>query len=624
MASPEARPGEQDVAPPVPRVRPWRPRGRTVDAAVLAGYLLVGGYVSSRLWARPGEMTHADSDQMLFEWMLSRAAQALVRFENPLYSTSLNAPEGVNLMANTSVLGLGFPLAPLTLLFGSRVAFLTALVLCLAGTAAAWYLLLSRRIVRSRPAAALGGLFCGFAPGMISQATGHLHMVAQFLVPAILAVVFHPGRDRVVRRGVLLGLLVMYQVFLGEEVLVFLVLACGVFALAYAVADPASARALAGPFLGRLAVGTAVGSVLLAYPLWFQFFGPGHYRGMPFNPTAYALDLGSFATYARQSLTGYGPVAGLLSPNPTEENSFFGLALLVLCAVIAGWQWRRPLVRALTVCAVIFALLSLGDEVRVNGVATGLAGPYRILAELPLLDLAVPGRLPLICVPVIAILLAISVDVVFRRAAPDRAARVGPASDGAAPDDRASDGAAPDRDRIPVRLLWAGALTAVLLPLAPLPIDTRPAWPVPDFVATGEWRAYVPPGRTLVPVPPTSGAEATTGTYWSARTGVAFTAPGGYFIGPMGPDDRQARWGSPERPTARLLGRVASTGQVPEITEADRVRAIEDLRYWRAAIVVQAGLHHGIAVKQTVDLLLGPGRDVAGAWVWDVRPLLGG
>jgi hypothetical protein len=575
----------------LPRPGPW-----AADVGVIAGYLLVAVLVTGPLWLHRDRMVVAHNDQMLFEWMLAWAAHAVTHLENPLYSTQLGAPDGVNLMANTSVLGLGVPLTPVTLLFGSQTSFLVALVLSLAGTAAAWYLFLIRRIVRSRVAAAVGGLFCGFAPGMISQASGHLHMIAQFLVPAILWFVFHPAAHRVVRRGVLLGLLVAYQLFLGEEVLAFLVLAAGLFAAGYAVASPAQARRFARPLLGRLAVGALTALVLLAYPLWFQFRGPGHYRGLPFEVDRYMLDLASFATMARQSLAGSDAVTGRLAPNATEENSFFGLALLVLCAVIVAWQWRRPEVRSLALCAVVFAALALGPTIQIWGERTDLPGPYRLVAQAPLLDLAVPARFPLILIPVVAILLAISLDEVFR--------------------------ASPAVPGLPVRLLWTGAVVAVLLPTAPLPMRTVPVWPVPEFVASGEWRLYVPPGRTLVPVPPTSGEEAIAGMFWSARTGLEFTVPGGYFIGPSGPDDPRARWGSPERPTAALLAEVARTGQVPEITDEQRRQAIEDLRYWKAAVVVQGGLHNGYPVKETVDRLLGPGEQRSDAWVWDVRHLV--
>jgi hypothetical protein len=592
------RPGDRRRPP----VR-WPLAGRRppADLAVLAGYLLVGVLLTAPLWSRPDRMVRADNDQILFEWMLARAARAVTHLENPLYSTALGAPGGVNLMANTSVLGLGVPLAPVTLLFGSGTTFVVALVLCLAGTAASWYVFLRRRLVRSRFAAALGGLLCGFGPGMVSQAAGHLHMVAQFLVPPILAVVFSPGSGRLARRGVLLGLLVTAQVFLGEEVLAFLVLACGVFTVAYALADPAAARRLAGPLAGRVAVGAVTAGVLLAYPLWFQFLGSGHYRGLPFDPASYVLDLGSFTAMARATVTGSDAVPGHLSPNATEENSFFGLGLIVLCAVVVVWLWRRPLVRALAVCAVVFAALSLGPQVRLNGHLTDVPGPYRLVAGLPVVDLAVPARFPLVCLPVLAVLLALSVDRVF----------TAPAAGTDAP------------ARPPVRLLWTGAVLAVLLPLTPTPLWTRPVWPVPDFVATGQWRSYVPAGRTLVPVPPTTGGEATAGMYWSARTNLAFTVPGGYFIGPQGPEDLRARWGSPDRPTAVLLDRVAFTGQVPPVGPEQRRQAVDDLRYWRAAVVVQGGLTNGNAVKQTVDLLLGPGRMISGAWVWDVRGLVG-
>nr|WP_233600809.1 hypothetical protein [Micromonospora solifontis] len=565
---------------------------RPVDALVVAGYLGLAAALTAGQWGRPDRLFHQAGDQILFEWMLAHAARAVTGGENLLYSTALNAPDGVNLMANTSVLGLGVPLAPVTLLGGPQAAFIVAVVACLAGTATAWYALLARRLVRSRPAAAVGGLFCGFAPGMVAQAGAHLHMAAQFLVPVILALVFRPRTDRIRRDGVLLGLAVAYQVFLGEEVLVLLTLAAGVFAGTYALADRAGARRLAPAVARRLGVGALVAGVLLAYPLWFQFHGPGHYSGMPFHTRSFRLDAASFTAAARQSVAGDGYRAGLLSPNPTEQNSYFGPFLPLLAVLVVVRLGRRPLVRALAACGVLFALLSLGTTIVVNRHDTGLPGPYRLLAGVPLLDLVVPARFALVCVPVLGVLLALALDRVRLRVV---------------------------RTWAP----WAGAVAAALLPLAPTPIRTVPAAPVPAFVAGGDWRGYVPPGRTLVPVPPVTGAAVSPGTLWSARTLLAFDAPGGYFIGPRGVDDPTARWGAPDRPTSVLLRRAAETGQVPPVGEVERRQAVEDLRHWRAAVLVQAASSPGDPVRATVDALVGPGRDVPGAHIWDVRPLLG-
>ncbi|WP_205809068.1 hypothetical protein [Micromonospora sp. HNM0581] len=591
--------------------RRWRLRPRTPDAVVVAGYLALAVWLTNRQWGQPDRLFHQAGDQILFEWMLAHAARAVVRFEDPLWSDALNAPGGVNLMANTSVLGLGIPLTPVTLLFGSQVAFGVAVVGCLAGTATAWYVLLRRRLVESRPAAALGGLVCGFAPGMVAQAGSHLHMAAQFLVPVILALVLVPDRaggtarpagsaSRVWWPGVLLGLVVSYQAFLGEEVLLLVALATGVITLGYALADRATTRRLAPVVAGRIAVGAAVAAALLAYPLWFQFFGPGHYRGMPFHAHGFQLDAASFTATARQTVFGDHRMPALLAPNATEENSFFGPGLLVLALVVTVWLWRRPLVPALAACGVVFALLSLGPQVRLGGTATDLPGPYRLIAGLPLLDHVVPARFSLVCVPVLGVLLALSVDRVQRQ----------PAALSGRP------------DAVPVRLLWAGTVLAALLPLTPTPIRTVPVWPVPAFVAEGTWRAYVPAGRTVVSVPPVTNAGRSPAMLWSARTGLAFTAPGGFFIGPRSPEDPRARWGAPDRPTSLLLRRVADSGEVPAISEVDRRQAVADLRHWRAAVVVQGGLHHGDPVRRTVEALLGPAREIDGALVWDVRHLV--
>ncbi|GAA1807263.1 hypothetical protein GCM10009682_31410 [Luedemannella flava] len=147
----------------------------------------------------------------------------MVALENPLFSHAVNAPDGVNMMANTTVLGLGIPLTPVTLLLGPLVTYRVLAVLALAGTAWAWY-----------------------------------------------------------------------------------------FGL------------LARTFLAGSAIAVGVSVALLAYPLWFHFLGPQHYRGLPFSPDPYYTDLAAVAAYARESWFGNPVDAAALAHNAAEENTFYG------------------------------------------------------------------------------------------------------------------------------------------------------------------------------------------------------------------------------------------------------------------------------------------------------------
>ncbi|OLB65854.1 MAG: hypothetical protein AUI10_05045 [Actinobacteria bacterium 13_2_20CM_2_72_6] len=530
--------------------RSWLP-----DAAIAGGFLLAALLVTGELWLRPDRMVRTTQDEVIFEWMLAHAAHAVTGLHNPFFTTALNTPDGVNLMANTSALGLGVPLTPVTLIFGTHTAFLTGLVLALAGTAMSWYLFLRRALSVCRTAAVVAGAFCGFAPAMISQAGGHLNLASQFLVPPILCAVLRLGRPgRIVRGGVVLGVLVTYQVFVSEELMLFL--------------------------------GLAV-----------QFLGPGHYRGLPFDANGYVLDLLAYATYPRQAIAGFAETAGLLSPNPTEENAFFGLALVGLVVVVVGWLWRDPVVKALAGTGVILAALSLGPTVQVHGRPTGLPGPQRLIGGLPLLDLAVPARYPLVVVGVVGLLLALSIDRVHRAAA--------------APAD------APTA-RLPVRLIWTGAVLAVLAPLVPTPLASYQGPDYPPFIAQGTWQRFVPAGRSVINVPPTNGTGSMAGMLWSARTGLAIRVPGGDFMGPASDTDRTARYGAGDRYLGALLRQVAETGSVPPITDAGRAQALDDLRYWRAAIVVLGSVPRQRELKTAVDDLLGPGRWRDGVWLWDV------
>ena len=101
-----------------------RPRPLRRTAVVLGGAFAFYLVVAIALWwhAWSGHPTTATTcgcgDSALFLWFLEWPAYALAHGHNPFFSTALFHPGGINLLANTSVLAIGIPLAPVTWLFG--------------------------------------------------------------------------------------------------------------------------------------------------------------------------------------------------------------------------------------------------------------------------------------------------------------------------------------------------------------------------------------------------------------------------------------------------------------------------------------------------------------------------
>ncbi|WP_432012497.1 glycosyltransferase [Streptomyces cucumeris] len=567
----------------------WR-RVRTADRLVCLGYLLLSVVLFHGLWRDPQHRYLVDGgeDQNQWEWFFAVTADNVFALRDPFFSTLQNVPSGVNLMANTTMLGLSVPLAPVTVLCGPALTWALVLTAGLAATAAAWYWLLLRRVVTSRPAAALGGALCAFAPGMVSHANGHPNFVVLFMLPLIvdrLLRLCEPDAHAV-RDGVILGLFVTYQVFLGEEALLLAALGLLFFALGYAVAHPAAARAARGPLLRGLAVAGGVAVTLLAYPLYRQFFGAQSYVSVLHGPAGHPP--GALVEFAGRSLGGDPATADGLAHNRTEQNAFFGRPLLALTAAVVVWRWREPRVRALAWTAFAMMALSLGRSIPLPGTDRTLPGPWRPLARLPLLESVIESRVALAAVPALAILLALAVDRLVREG----------------------------RNR-PRRIAGWAVVLAALLPLVPTPLATVDRVPVPPFVADGMWRAYVPEGRTLVPVPVPDPAYAEP-LHWQVTAGFGFALPGGYFNGPYGPD-RTGIYGPVPRDTATLLSEVVRTGRPLGVGPAERRAAAEDLRFWRAGAVVLAPQPAERALRVFLERLLGrPGQWIGGVWVWQV------
>jgi hypothetical protein len=591
-----ARVGTSSAAQAVdPQAAPERSAARLVprwaDPAAVVLYLALAFWVTSGLWRHIGALAlvNGGSDVHFFEWALIHAARIFTHGENPFFTSRLNAPDGVNLMANTGLLGLTVPLVPVTLVFGPAVAFTVMLTGGLTATAWAWYHVLSRHIVGFWPAALAGGLFAGFAPGMVSQVNGHPDLVGQFLIPFIIwrAISLRTARD-----GVVLGVLVTWQAFLNEELLFQTGLALAIFVAAYAMFRPAEARAHVRPFLAGLWAALLTAAVLLAYPLWFQFYGPQSYRGLPDLVLRYGTDLRAFAAFSQSSLVRHGASHSTYGA-PPEENTFFGAPLLITLGLIVIWLWRQVAVRALTAVALVFALLSLGRTVMVGGHAVLQHGPMSLLDHLQLFDSVVPTRFGLALIPVIAILLAFSVR------------------------------AAASASRGWLRYGRTLVLVAALLPIAPTPVLAERAVPVPAFFTSGQWRHYVHDDQSVFAVDSVFWTGSFTTMGWDNATGQEYRMVGGYFLGPFA--HGRGNYGPPLRPTAELLINIVDYGASSRITAAQRAAFGADLRYWQTAIVVLSpAAPHYDQLRHVLDQLTGqPARQVPGALLWDVRPLSG-
>ncbi|AMY20986.1 MULTISPECIES: hypothetical protein [Nocardiaceae] len=577
------------------------PRRRRPDVVAAAVYLALAFVVLGNQWRHlgTGYLRYSGQDQTMWEWFFAVTAKSVASLQNPLFSDLQNAPAGVNMMANTAMLGLSVPLTPVTLVVGPTVTFALALTLGLATTAFGWYFLFSRKVIRSPLAAGLGGLIAGFAPGMISHASAHPNFTVLGVLPVLLFCLIRLGQGRSVRRHtVVLGLLTAWQVLLGEEPLLIFAIAVALMLLAHTVVAPRSTLAAVRRAAGPVVVAAVLAGVLVAGPLWWQFRGPQSYSHLDHQLPGNSLL--SFVAFPPQSLGGLVVPVQDVALNPTEQNAYFGVPLLLLVVACVVVLRRLPLVRAAAATILVLAVLSIGTELAITEDPVARWAPGEWLNRTPLLESVLETRFVLAAVPLVAMLVALVTDRVLA--------------------DRSSGG----RRRVG---LWAGAVAVALVPLVPVPLPTAERTPAPTVLADGTWRDLVgvedidgvASGTVVtVPIPSPGNADA---LRWQVDAGLEYRIAGGYFVGPSGEADGEAKYGAVDRPTALLFGRVARTGDVPDISDVDRSRAREDLAYWNADVVVLPDdAPDAVALRRTVAALLDdPGARAGDAVVWDVR-----
>lgn len=536
-----------------------------------------------------------EGDEYMFEWLLSVTAQSVTHLHNPLFSATVNAPMGINLMANTGIIPLGILFTPITLLFGAPVSFGWILLANLIATAIVWRWFLDRHLPAAEDGsrawrsllAGLGGLALAFGPGMISHTLSHPNLTAQWLLPLIVDRVQRMREgEPLVRHGIVLGVLVTLQAFLSEELLFITAVTLVVLVLCYAAQRPREAWAQAPALARGIGVSVLVAGVLLAYPLWFQFAGPQSYSRIPDSPLTHSADLKSFLLAPAQSVLGDPPVTRLYSPNYTEQESFLGWPLLVLALLIAAWRaWRDTIVRTCTLCVVILAVLSWGPSPAFGKHKLGFHGLWYYLEGLPGFTDALPVRIALSIFPFVIVMVVYNLLLA-------------------------------EREHVAIRSAAGVATVAAMIPLFATPVAVANRDQIPRWVSSGEWQQCAGSG-TVVTVPLVTDAYREA-LRWVAETNGALRIPQMPLFVP-GPNG-VATIGPAPRPTSALLARVDASGTLPAAMDKNKTRLTEDLAYWQAGCVaVMPDAAHPQQDRQMLAALFGrPGTLEGGVWTWKI------
>jgi hypothetical protein len=454
--------------------------------------------------AHPTAGVPGGPDGVIYVWFFKSVEQALAHLHNPLVSYAMNAPTGVSLVWNGSVLLLAVLLAPLTAAVGPVATVGFAMVASPVLAALAAYFTF-RRITRRVAASLIAATFYGFGPFFVGQ-NGHLHLIAAApFLPLILLVSYRllvTQTGSPVWAGIWLGLLVAGLLLVSEEVLTFTALTAVVAVVFLAAVYLKQVSAKARYATTGLAVGVGVTAVIAAYPVYFQLFGPLSLNGKLIRHQT-SLDLASFVRPTKfMHFTTAADIAatGSFWTNASENTAYLGVPLLIVIASLLIWLGVQrhslvPIWWLLTTGTVVS--FSLGETVWLNGHLTGVHGPWWLLDRYGPLRSAIVARFSLLTALFVAFLIAWGLAKISGRAYVAAAAAVCVAL---------------------VSLLPSGQYVGLSR------IET------PEFFTTDAVKR-IPAGATVLLLPnragPRPGAHI---MYWQVQAGLRFDIIGGYGI----------------------------------------------------------------------------------------------
>jgi hypothetical protein len=502
--------------------RPPR-RWRKAELLIVLAYLLVALALTWRIDANPAARVpsngspHVESDIYLNVWFMRYAATAVSHGHLPaLITTAVNAPRGINMMWNTSMLLPGVLLTPVTLLAGPSASLAVLLVVGFAGSASVLYLVLRRWDV-SIAASAIGGAVYGFSPALLVAAEDHYHLQFAVLPPLIVDAVLRlaTGRGRPIRTGIWLGLLVTAQIFTAEELLVDTALILGLLLAVLILSRPFEIGARLARAVAGAAIAVVVTLVLCFHALLVQFRGPLYETGSPWHVSRYWIDPVDFVTAPNAVLFHSRYTHFMISTRqwPVETFAYLGWPLLIVVVAALVGFWSDLRIRMAGIAFLLMEWMGIGNHKAMIGswhVPIQLL-PWHWLVRIHVLNQVLPNRFPILADGAAAVVLACAFDHVLAMV-PARHAWRGPAV--------------------------AAATALVLLPIIPRPVPTNNVLAAPAGWHTVLTRLHLKVGAPVLVLPfSTNMDDRADPMEWQAMSDANVSLVGGYCIVP----DRHGR-----------------------------------------------------------------------------------
>lgn len=539
-------------------------------------------------------------------WFMAWLPFALGHHTNPLVSTYMFAPHGVNLLGNASVLLEAFLLAPVTVMWSPIAAFNVGCIVAPVLSALSLFYVL-RRYEMHRSVAFVGGLAYGFSPALLVPGQiGDLNLSWMICPPLMMYLfdrIFFRTSGNPVRLGLTLGVLIVVQFFSGQEIL----LDCAVVAVPLLVVAMVGNRRQVPSHLAFAAKGAAATTLtagaLLAYPLAFYLSGPDHISTLSSSVSG-GTALSSLVWPSTATGHGYLEPARGTSWLHLFDAAFVGPAVLgfaLAALLIAG---RRRVVLLLWAGALWCFVLSWGGTFRLSGSTTAhsfrspavlLSGVFPILKSVGWERISILTDLFLVVLAAISLERAVS--AVQRRSETRRSE-------------------AWWRPGAGLVALSVGVVTVVPLlvasrvPFAPFESVAAPSAlrQLPKTANGSPSDALVFPGGTWYNGAPLA---------WQAIAGFPYRDVQGYAWHPV-PGSARPSVG-PQGAIFYLTGNVAKFPAFVVLSPSQRrvVRlALEDDHVSEAVVI--DGYAGSAKISRVYDQVLGPGRRVSDGEVWAV------